>query len=149
MPLRLLLWRHSNSDIKVLHLAPAATSILYLPRRAVSVALPGKGYPACGLALFVWILSMWAQSFRCCCLLAVPVVAPSNISGGGGSGRELTITWTVGWTFHRAGRAGSGGQQVHIRACRKMLCFQRARKANEQTKRARCENTEITFAFST
>lgn len=109
MSLCLLLWRHSNSDIKVLHLAPAATSILYLQRRDVSVPLPGKGYPACGLAPFVWILSMWAQCFRCCCLVAVPVVAPSNISGGGGTSRELTITWTVGWTFHRAGRAGRGG----------------------------------------
>lgn len=26
---------------------------------------------------------------------AVPVVAPSDISGGGGTSRELTITWTV------------------------------------------------------
>lgn len=115
MPLCLLLWRHSNGDIKVLRLAPAVTSILYLPGRDVSVGLPGEGDPACGLALFVWILSMWAQSFFAAAAvsLAVPVVAPSNISGGGGTSRELTITWTVGRTFHRAGesreRGGSAG----------------------------------------
>lgn len=69
----------------------------------MSVALPGKGYTACGLALFVWILSMWAQSFCCRCLVAVPVVAPSNIGGGGGTSRELTITWTVGSDFPPGG----------------------------------------------
>lgn len=36
-------------------------------------------------------------------LLLVPVVAPSDIGGGGGTSRELTITWTVGLanTFSR------------------------------------------------
>lgn len=29
------------------------------------------------------------------CLTVVPVVAPSDVGGGGGSSRELTITWTV------------------------------------------------------
>lgn len=30
------------------------------------------------------------------CLVVVPVVAPSDIGGGGGTSKELTITWTVG-----------------------------------------------------
>lgn len=50
-------------DIKVLHLAQEKTLILYLQRKDVSVVLPGIGYSLCGLALFVWILTMWAQSF--------------------------------------------------------------------------------------
>lgn len=34
-----------------------------------------------------------------CCLIVVPVVAPSDVGGGGGASRELTITWTVGQLF--------------------------------------------------
>uniref|UniRef100_A0A8C7T687 Contactin 1 n=1 Tax=Oncorhynchus mykiss TaxID=8022 RepID=A0A8C7T687_ONCMY len=37
-------------------------------------------------------------------LEAVPVVAPSDIGGGGGTSRELTITWTVGLPQYYYGR---------------------------------------------
>lgn len=39
------------------------------------------------------------SEFCRCCLIVVPVVAPSDIGGGGGNSRELTITWTVGLDF--------------------------------------------------
>lgn len=47
----------------MLHLEQERTLILYLVRKDVSVVLPGIGYSLCGLALFVWILSMRAQTF--------------------------------------------------------------------------------------
>lgn len=51
----------------------------------------------------------------CCRLAAVPVVAPSNIGGGGGTDRELTITWTVGLDFP-AGRGERGERVSRFRA---------------------------------
>lgn len=50
-------------DIKVLRLAQEEALILYSQGEDVSVVLPGISYSPCGLVLFVWILSMWAQSF--------------------------------------------------------------------------------------
>lgn len=46
--------------------------------------------------------------FHCCCLILVPVVAPSDVSGGGGNSRELTITWTVCVDFPQDMRRGKG-----------------------------------------
>lgn len=56
-------WKVSHLHIKVLSLAHEKTLILCLQRKDVSAAQSVPGYSLCGLALFVWIHSMWAQSF--------------------------------------------------------------------------------------
>lgn len=38
------------------------------------------------------------SEFRCCLIIG-PLVAPSDVGGGGGTSRELIITWTVGSDF--------------------------------------------------
>lgn len=53
----------------------------------------------CGLAVVCAASRYVGSEFCCFCRIAVPVVAPSEVGGGGGTGRELIITWTVSEDF--------------------------------------------------
>lgn len=53
----------------------------------------------CGLAVECAASQHVGSEFFSCCCIAVPVVAPSEVGGGGGTGRELIVTWTVSGDF--------------------------------------------------
>lgn len=63
------------------------------------------------------------SAFCLCCLVVVPVVAPSDIGGGGGTSRELTITWTVGLDFPLGSEGWSGyGGASFVAYLNEMCC---------------------------